>query len=178
MTMEYWLENRSSDEPKFYPCKLMVGGEGKKGKLLLVCHTILENREEYLALKRDTIRTFTKLNVSKDKQIKLLLDTFYEDYQSGVTRQPEVLQRLALLHSGFTALLGDEILIVRCFWTKAMDMSSFEADGKMCSICMNCKVSKKLEELSKCGGCNMVCYCSKECQKKHWKTHKKDCQTK
>lgn len=29
----------------------------------------------------------------------------------------------------------------------------------------------------KCAKCNLQRYCSKECQKAHWKTHKKACQT-
>jgi len=31
-------------------------------------------------------------------------------------------------------------------------------------------------KLKKCGGCSTVRYCSSECQKQHWKVHKKDCE--
>ncbi|KAH6914954.1 hypothetical protein BKA70DRAFT_1557303 [Coprinopsis sp. MPI-PUGE-AT-0042] len=29
--------------------------------------------------------------------------------------------------------------------------------------------------LMKCSGCSLALYCSKDCQKRSWKTHKKDC---
>ncbi|KAJ7228070.1 hypothetical protein C8J57DRAFT_1534642 [Mycena rebaudengoi] len=40
-----------------------------------------------------------------------------------------------------------------------------------------CTVYFKFEdvELRKCGRCQSVRYCSQECQKKHWPTHKKNC---
>ena len=31
---------------------------------------------------------------------------------------------------------------------------------------------------NRCGGCNQVYYCDKQCQRKHWKTHKKQCKFK
>ena len=38
------------------------------------------------------------------------------------------------------------------------------------------KCNKTDGTLLKCGGCNLgIYYCSKECQKAHWKTHKVDC---
>jgi hypothetical protein len=43
-----------------------------------------------------------------------------------------------------------------------------QAISKFCAVCGN--PSKK-----KCFGCGKVRYCGKDCQKKHWKTHKKVC---
>ena len=45
-------------------------------------------------------------------------------------------------------------------------------------VCANCKKSPSKDEppLKTCGRCNLVQYCSKECQKAHWKrTHKVQC---
>merc|ERR1739848_318675 len=33
-------------------------------------------------------------------------------------------------------------------------------------------------KFSRCSSCQSVRYCSRECQKKHWKTHKVDCKKK
>ena len=43
--------------------------------------------------------------------------------------------------------------------------------------CENCEKQGKggVEKMEKCGGCNSVRYCSLECQKEHWKSHKTDC---
>lgn len=47
----------------------------------------------------------------------------------------------------------------------------------LCDInCLNCgRKEEPREKFKKCGQCENVCYCSKECQKAHWKEHKKDC---
>ena len=39
--------------------------------------------------------------------------------------------------------------------------------------CSNCKMPSK--DLKKCANCGQVRYCSRECQKKHWKEHKPSC---
>ncbi|KAJ7209446.1 hypothetical protein B0H12DRAFT_1157890 [Mycena haematopus] len=42
-------------------------------------------------------------------------------------------------------------------------------------MCENCTVRRV--DLRRCAGCGVVRYCSRECQKAHWKTHKVDCLT-
>jgi len=39
--------------------------------------------------------------------------------------------------------------------------------------CANC--STEDDTLRKCGRCKLVVYCGTECQRQHWKAHKKDC---
>ena len=39
--------------------------------------------------------------------------------------------------------------------------------------CANC--GEKVSSMKQCASCGKVKYCSRECQKKHWKTHKPDC---
>jgi hypothetical protein len=41
--------------------------------------------------------------------------------------------------------------------------------------CANC--GRTSEKLKKCGACKLSEYCSKRCQRKHWKQHKKKCAT-
>jgi hypothetical protein len=50
-------------------------------------------------------------------------------------------------------------------------MSSIDTNSKVCHYC-----NKTVEKLLKCSKCKRVKYCSKECQKAHWKDHKKDCE--
>jgi hypothetical protein len=49
------------------------------------------------------------------------------------------------------------------------------SEGEMCA---NCYVLEKTldERLLKCGQCRLIKYCSRECQREHWKkAHKKQC---
>jgi len=39
-----------------------------------------------------------------------------------------------------------------------------------------CPTCQKIAE-TKCTACKKVFYCSKDCQKKHWKIHKFECQS-
>ena len=41
--------------------------------------------------------------------------------------------------------------------------------------CMGCRNRVPKEQLKKCSACKTVRYCSKECQKKAWKIHKRTC---
>jgi hypothetical protein len=40
-----------------------------------------------------------------------------------------------------------------------------------CAMCDN-QLSTNLNDLLMCGGCEITYYCSKKCQKSHWKSHK------
>ena len=40
---------------------------------------------------------------------------------------------------------------------------------------MNAELSKEEKKLRTCSKCKRVAYCSKECQKKDWEGHRKDC---
>jgi hypothetical protein len=39
----------------------------------------------------------------------------------------------------------------------------------------NCAQCFQVDKLKKCSRCNLIPYCSKECQRKHWKLHKLQC---
>jgi len=42
-------------------------------------------------------------------------------------------------------------------------------------ICEECSYKNTLTNLSICSGCALAWYCSKECQARHWNTHKLRC---
>jgi splicing suppressor protein 51 len=46
-----------------------------------------------------------------------------------------------------------------------------------CEYCDKTAANAVVERLQQCAGCKLTLYCSKECQKADWKTHKKECRT-
>jgi hypothetical protein len=66
--------------------------------------------------------------------------------------------------------------------TKELEAAGCPPD-RMClwvgrGVCHNCQEDRKeQEQLLKCGACKKVFYCSKECQKIHWKQggHREEC---
>ena len=44
-------------------------------------------------------------------------------------------------------------------------------------ICGGCKNMEKDVQYKVCNRCKSVYYCSRKCQKKHWKNHKKECRS-
>jgi hypothetical protein len=52
-----------------------------------------------------------------------------------------------------------------------------DRNRKACKTCgkLNAELSKEEKKLKTCSKCKRVAYCSKECQKKDWEGHKKDC---
>ena len=51
--------------------------------------------------------------------------------------------------------------------------TSTELQSQSHKECANCKIAQP--NLKKCGACGKVQYCSKECQRVHWKKHKSNC---
>lgn len=45
--------------------------------------------------------------------------------------------------------------------------------GLACAMCK--QPESAAGTLKKCGKCKKILYCDRECQKKHWKSHKKVC---
>ena len=56
---------------------------------------------------------------------------------------------------------------------KEVVSTSTELQSQSHQECANCK--KAQSNLKKCGACGKVRYCSKECQRAHWKEHKSNC---
>lgn len=50
-----------------------------------------------------------------------------------------------------------------------------ENEDKPRSFCSGCKKMFFVSELRRCSKCKLDKYCTEECQKSHWKTHKKYC---
>ncbi|CAH1796986.1 unnamed protein product [Owenia fusiformis] len=64
---------------------------------------------------------------------------------------------------------------------RLLNKLSFPADGTVRKMCHNESCNKLegeggIEKLLKCTRCRVAFYCGKECQKAHWKLHKKVCQ--
>lgn len=53
-----------------------------------------------------------------------------------------------------------------------MNIKSFIDEFKYCG---NCGINNKNQNLKTCSRCKKCCYCSIDCQKKHWILHKQEC---
>ena len=60
----------------------------------------------------------------------------------------------------------------------AADQGHEEAKRNLVSICCYCASPAEClkKRLKKCGRCKTAQYCSAECQRAHWKTHKHECE--
>jgi hypothetical protein len=58
---------------------------------------------------------------------------------------------------------------------KIHNVSNEVEDEVECTRCLGCNALDKDKIFKKCGRCKLAFFCSKECQKKTWKTHKFDC---
>ncbi|KAJ6600034.1 hypothetical protein DFH09DRAFT_1129272 [Mycena vulgaris] len=50
-----------------------------------------------------------------------------------------------------------------------------KADQRLAKACRTCGAREPLVTLLRCNNCKYIYYCSKECQKEHWKHHKIEC---
>lgn len=56
------------------------------------------------------------------------------------------------------------------------DPTAEQWKGSLSGIaCGNCHIEEKGSKFHRCGKCKRVAYCGLQCQKEHWKTHKKAC---
>lgn len=60
-------------------------------------------------------------------------------------------------------------------WLDKLGQASTVSDQREFRKCRHCQLGEPQKKLSKCTGCQQVYYCSKECQRSHWKHHKEAC---
>jgi hypothetical protein len=82
----------------------------------------------------------------------------------------------AIEEEGWSTLLHELIEMTGSEAKKTIAASN-TAQNQHQDICANCKKAPtdSVKVLRFCGACKSVRYCSRDCQKVHWKKHKKDC---
>lgn len=74
---------------------------------------------------------------------------------------------------------------LRIKWHNETDLDNITANIGSCDVknahlklaaCHKCYTRGESEKFGRCGGCTIAVYCSRECQKDHWKEHKNVCQ--
>jgi hypothetical protein len=74
---------------------------------------------------------------------------------------------------GNTTCLNHGNAFVRAEITAADVLLQARKKDQICAVCI--KIGSKDALMNKCGDCNNVYYCSKECQRQDWRTHKLVC---
>jgi hypothetical protein len=157
--------------------RLSVTG-AEEAEQQIVIGAMVKTEAEYLTNKRKMIKTL--IGVSKSNQemmlckaVMLLMKKFKagEDYTEEMT----VIEILSYVFSDICFGTDGKRITIDLEWTKNMTWDSVDTDKYTTSQCFGCCQLFPTEKLSACSVCKTACYCSKECQKKDWKTHKKLC---
>ena len=57
-----------------------------------------------------------------------------------------------------------------------INIETTEVEGVQVTSCGNCGIDEEtLGQFRMCSQCKSTYYCNSECQKSHWKIHKKEC---
>jgi len=59
--------------------------------------------------------------------------------------------------------------------TAKKDKKDTDPSAEVCSNCRAAKGSPGVPKLSACSRCGLVMYCSRDCQRAHWKSSHKEC---
>ena len=76
---------------------------------------------------------------------------------------------------GKTAITPDTIHVMPKSKTKTNSKATMTTTKTPPPVTSECNFCSKTDQLKKCGRCMLVGYCSRECQQKDWKEHKKIC---
>jgi len=177
MTMEYLMENSTEREPKFYPCRMMIICKGEKQDryLCMMAPTIFKDKEDYLAHKRKALEMQLWRNMSKIQRIAFFWKLMTESYETLSRENGSSLEIIAPYIGITECCHKGEDLLAFSFWSKVENLDDIKADETTEAFCLGCNTIKTLEKLNKCAGCKNACYCNRECQKNHWKVHKRLC---
>jgi len=145
------------EDPRGYTPLFMASAEGytKCVKLLLKYHADIHHR----AHSDNTTAIFHAIMSNRVETVKALLEEGANPYDTKssegqtleeVSREKENIFMANLL-AGFLNLKEKNV-------------------GKLCDVC-----NKYLEKPKRCGKCKNRFYCSQECQKQDWSTHKLEC---
>lgn len=96
---------------------------------------------------------------------------FTKYYELGLESEKETLKIYQAQYLNMESKTSLQMLIQTKQITKQTKQLTLQSsqNQKVCAVC------KKKENLKSCSRCKKVHYCSVECQKKDWNTHKQDC---
>jgi hypothetical protein len=145
----------------------------------LAHHTIKEGRPSVINALQDPTVCQNGFAIEDYDDLLLYTDLLYTDAQQCVGLQTQSEQQR---RERFEAALSEhdsDRKTERRAAKERLKRTAKRTFGKD-EVCANCHVLESTmeegETLSKCGWCKQVTYCSRECQKLHWKkAHKKEC---
>ena len=167
-------------KPTEYPCRMRLTINGvEESELQIVIGDVIESEAEYLLNKREILNSL--IGIPKEYQAQALCKAAWlliRKFKCGedLTVEEKAICGLAYAFS-FICFGGEDgkKMTMELRWTKNIDWDSLDTNKKVSSNCYGCRERFPIEKLSSCGKCKQACYCSKECQKKDWKSHKKVC---
>ena len=129
-----------------------------------------------------TERTCAMTGLDKEGFLHMLeqISIKFDKHSRIGQRNIEKVERLTNMLGSDMSLFKNELLPTATYFTKKTILQFAEGENIELRVfkCHNCdKQPKDCEgSLRRCGSCGEAFYCSKECQKKHWKLHRSTCQ--
>ena len=166
-------------KPTEYPCRMRLTVNGaEEDELQIVIGAIVSSEAEYLENKREMIKSL--IGVPKANQEQMLcsaLMILIRKFKSGenYTEEMMVISGLSYVFTDICFGTNGKTINMDLEWTKNITWDLLDTDKGVTSMCYYCRERFPIEKLSSCGRCKQACYCSKECQKADWKSHKKLC---
>jgi len=166
-------------KPTEYPCRMRLTVNGvEESELQIVIGAIITSEAEYLTNKREVIKSL--IGVPKAKQEQMLCNALMMligKFKSGenYTEEMMVISGMSYVFTDIGFWADGKMITMDLEWSKNTTWDSLDTDRTVTSNCFCCRERFPVEKLSSCAVCKQACYCSKECQKKDWKSHKKLC---
>ncbi|KAF2105335.1 hypothetical protein BDV96DRAFT_377107 [Lophiotrema nucula] len=182
-----WTKNEGFEFTVLVACVMSLGcklPETMRSRLQKMQHPAYRN----LVLQKHPNSSLAKMKPLAQKQLEQALENYRDGYPYSYGNAPflEIMSLRNFKPTSAKIRLSRDIKVIELTMPNGVVIPNFvgpPGDEEVglkpvhpYHVCATCRAGEKAgSKLLVCGGCKDRKYCSKDCQKKHWKTHKAFC---